>query len=244
MAAVATGTGVATPMQMQLLGCCGYVACASCLSRCSSCPFCRKRIPSQLPRTEVPTVSTPARDSSSSEQHAPFVPGRTLQENLRERTPATNSQVEQVVQTLRVLEYHGRTRILVAIRSDRYGGYVDERILDALRPSGFQIEHLDSLIGGKGTKFASVKARFCNPDSPPMALVCHAIDNGALIGTNLPMVDGIVAAGDIQPRVLAQALGRVLRPSNTRDNTKEMVVVKIGCGWRRRRRTREEAGLD
>ena len=204
---------------IQMLNCCSYCICTSCLGGCNRCPFCRK------PKDEAVILV---------ESNA--VPEVTIQEELHDsistNTNRNNIQMKNMINSINTLKTHTYKRIIIMINFG-YSAHLSISTITSYmkRKTGIQdIVYAEYLTGGAGTKFARVKERFDdlekNPE--PMILICNNHDSSAvLVGTNFDKADSVIVVGNIAERIGTQLMGRIFRPNLQRDNTKHIPFVKI-----------------
>lgn len=217
---------------MRVFGCCGYCVCEDCFQRgggetaLSRCAFCRSTVPRRVPRVDVaPPLE---RQASLGDVEPSF--GLTLTTSLRRRTSVERVQSANLVQVLHCLKHHGRKRILLLLECPRFF-MSDREVFDAqmvAEETGVVITRIDTMLGGKATQFAKVmRERFNTSDPQPMALLSLGMHSSLLTGTDLAYADALVSVGEIDTSHLTQAVGRILRPRASRDNTQPMVMIKI-----------------
>lgn len=209
---------------VRLFGCCGYCVCARCYTSCyqrGRCAFCRKNL--------VPTTS----DVESNWSTTPVPPlvhfGTQLHESIALALSPSNRQFVNFIQALRVLVHHEFKRTLIVIQppwqTSRRENTIDVSSIGT--QSGMHIWNVDGLMGGTGREFTSVKRRFDSPDPQPLALVTMAEASQLLVGTDLTVVDSVVTVGAISSQVHTQALGRIFRPRERRDNTRFIPMIRL-----------------
>ena len=179
----------------RIFGCCGYVVCDRCHELVDRCPFCRTAVETDLPRASVPVASSSdsqARevinlDSEDEDDEATGAPptyarrprvvltGDDMAADVSRCTSPEAKQVSNLVQVLHVLQHYGSHRVIMVVESHwaqmlsrNLDNYVN---LPAIgRATGFKIHRVDTLLNGKGSKFASVKREFDDPQAPPQVL--------------------------------------------------------------------------
>lgn len=251
-----------------VFGCCGFIVCSACFDRVSHCPFCREIKPSSLPRADVPNVRTtsdaPEVISIDSDDDEPVQMGpaalyppnpyqsfggvRNLSDDLYAFTSSDYKQVDNVVNTLHVLQHHAYHRVIIIVEkastqllSAQLDNFFNARMVG--HTTGYQIHRVDTTLGGKGSQFTRIKRQFDDLSLPPQALLCYGLHESFLYGTDLGNATALVAVGEIGSDILTQALGRIYRPVVGRDPTKPIKVVKIYTGSAnrfRRPRVRDE----
>ena len=209
---------------MHMFGCCGYCVCTDCSStqRTNACPFCRAPIVHTLLRAALCVPTLPL------VRYPNAIDVGVLDGDfgvLRRKTQSYN-----LTQILHYLKATNHRRVVVVV--ERYGYVADlSSTIDVSTLSsrtGTDIVRVDTMLGqGTGAAFAAVKRRFDGPDPVSMALLCYGIEDGFLVGTDLNTADAIVVVGEIESRILTQAIGRVMRPNPTRDNSRPIDMFLI-----------------
>jgi hypothetical protein len=127
---------------------------------------------------------------------------------------------------------HGYRRLLIVVEYNAHhlrdiSHYLDiKKLADE---TGVKVVFADPLIkSGKGMAFAKVKAEFDMISDPmPMALIATAKESAFMVGADFGNADCVITLGGVALKYLTQFLGRVFRPSMTRDNTKQMLMIKL-----------------
>lgn len=218
---------------VRIFGCCGCCTCTACFSRVSRCPFCRADVPTRVTRADAMMVE----EEEEEEPHTPTVvpdtleEGATFAESLSRHVDESNTQLVNLVSTLKIMTHFAYRRILLIAEMPIHytnGDYFIERHMGHIASqTGIRLIRVDHRLSGKGTEFARIKKLFDSDDPVPMALVCSGHKTGFLVGTDLAHADSIVTVGHIPDSILTQSLGRVFRPRASRDNTKPVVMVKV-----------------
>lgn len=254
-----------------IYGCCGYIVCDQCFAMVNRCPFCRTQVDEALPRSMVPepaealapgapeVINLDSEDeddaSGASWPLLPrprFQPGTGVDEDVARLTSPNKTQVDNLTNVLHILHARDFLRVVVVVESEStqlVSRHVDNYLsLHNLETTtGFKVHRVDTLLNGKGSKFASVKREFDDPSSPPQVLFCHGIHPSFLYGTDLARATALVAVGDIGSTVLTQAMGRVFRALKGRSTDVPVKVFKIYTGasnLRRRQREQLDDGSD
>lgn len=227
---------------IRVCGGCGYCVCDTCFRAQSRCAFCRK------PTTQAAQAAQAGQAAPEDEAAAPHLyparpalTGANVREDVAAHTSPQASQLHNTVMALHVLYRHGYNRPLILVES-LYHGRGQELDLHRLSQcSGYRIERVDDILGGKGTAFAKIKAEFDDASRPPMAMICFGMDARFLVGTDLGHADAVLSVGNIDAKVLTQSLGRVFRPVLGRADRRPVQMIKVYTGQHAlRRRPREE----
>ena len=219
---------------LKLYGCCGYCVCTSCFDASKACrtkcPFCRVGIPEHFLRSDVTPI-----DILQEETHITSFTIDTsvsLKESLKQHIFPYDSQSINLSKVLSITTAYKYRRLIIVVEHNRHSArdllvYLD--IAKLSHETGVKIVYADPLIkSGKGTEFAKMKADFDNASDPlPTAIISSGGETAFAVGTNFDHVDCIVTIGSIDPNFLTQMLGRVFRPRMSRDNTKEMLMIKL-----------------
>jgi hypothetical protein len=207
----------------RIMGCCGYCVCEGCFEKIRSCnakcAFCRSQL--QMSKKAEVEASAPGLRCLVPEERFAFAP-----EHMRAHT-----QLQNVAYTLRHARSIGCTRILLVCEREKHTYRMnaeDFLNFDSLGfHSGVQIECVDRLVSGKGQRFAELKRTFDTPGETPMCLASFESSDKFLVGTDLAHADCFIAVGNISTQTLTQAIGRIMRPLATRDNSKPVRMFKV-----------------
>lgn len=211
---------------------CGYCMCNACsasnLSVRNSCPFCRKSIPTHVPRP--PSLPAPAASQQDEVPEAMDLPD-DIHAALALVTHAHKSQLYNLVGVLRTFKAAGKRRILVIIEPP-YNGHTEVKVSDVVKHLHEEVnmEIAHSHAGGRGGEFLKTKNRFDDDTDPmPMALICVAApgEAGILVGTDLSRADAVTFVGKVEDKKAIQAWGRVFRPDASRNNSEYIPCVQI-----------------
>ena len=239
---------------LKIFGCCGYCVCGSCFNTVSRCPFCRSDIPESFRRSDVPEVVSRTTEvidlvENDDETHYPprpaFFPGSNLDNDITRLTHANARQVDNVVNVLHILFQYNYHRVVIILEknatqvlSSQLDNYFNAFAIGRL--TGFNIVRVDHSFSGKGSQFTKIKQDFDDLTKPPMALLCYGVDPSFLYGTDLGRANAVVSVGDIDSKILTQAIGRTIRPVQGRDPTQPVKMIKIYSGNHNlRRRARD-----
>ena len=179
-------------MDVRIFACCGYCICGDCFSRCSNqCPFCRSAY-LMVPREEENVDRLPRFDPARMVSHSQT---QNLKVCIRELIEQRGYNHLCIVQTM----------VGMQVQWTNLGMNLDVDMIV-----------VDPLIQGKGSKFVPSSAVLI-PDPKPMLL--FTMSERFLVGTDLAFTDAIIVVGDVRDTVVTQAMGRIFRPLERRDNT-------------------------
>jgi hypothetical protein len=222
---------------VNIFGCCGYCVCNDCFDACNArCAFCRTAVPSSLLRSDVaivPEVVDLAEQKNVDTAMYPLCPTFTtgiFSVDLQSVVSYHKRQATNLTLALHALVHHKFKRLLILIERDSYNERDLSESLDIEQiatVTGIGVQRIDTKLRGKGTEFAKIKKTFDEPNATPMGLLSFGMDPALLIGTNFDQVDAMVTVGSIDTNILTQAINRIFRPRETRDNSRPMIMVKI-----------------
>tara|TARA_Y100000746_G_C15460623_1_gene431303 strand:- start:1123 stop:2670 length:1548 start_codon:yes stop_codon:yes gene_type:complete len=206
-----------TTTNIVMMNCCTYCVCQTCYDSFRRCAFCRQPLVSEV------TIETDSNDLVVQVK-------KVICDTINTSTSVNNLQMKNVVLAIKSLVAHSHKRMIVMINFGYHSGrIIDDTTSFLSRATGITMEYADDLIGGKGTKFAKLKARFDDmTNNEPMALICNNVStSGVLVGVNFDKVDAAVVVGNIDETIFTQLLGRIFRPNYLRDNSKWIPLVKV-----------------
>ena len=211
------------PENARIMGCCGYCVCEDCFEKISfcdaKCAFCRSQI-QMSKKAEVEAMALGLRCLVPEERFT-FAPEHMC----------AHTQLQNVAYTLRHARSIGCKRMLLVCEREAHTYRMNaENFLnfDSLGfHSGVQIECVDTLVSGKGRRFAELKRMFDTPGETPMCLASFESSDKFLVGTDLAHADCFIAVGNILTKTLTQAIGRIMRPLASRDNSKPVHMFKV-----------------
>lgn len=207
----------AAPTEPRILGCCGYCICSNCFQSLPNnrCAYCRTPI-RMVQRSEAPTEATTV------------LPTETIP--LEAERTVRHTQLDNLVHCLHHLRNEGYRRLVIMVErpdgvTTELSFVIDVRAIE--RTTHIRLVLVNSILNGKGSRFAPVKRDFDSSDPQPMALVCYGQSSRFLVGTDLATTDALIVVGDLDDSILTQTLGRTFRPSPTRDNTRHVPMYRI-----------------